>query len=193
MLASGLGLPSGSGLIVSDVAPGSPAAAAGFSPGDIVEKIDGVSVESLTLARLYLQLFALRSGQIIRFKLKRADGPFTVDVTAVDLPHACERAALVDASATLVESLGIIGLTVDAGLGAQLRIPSGVVVAVRVERPHVPDGVLAQGDVIHSVNGVAVSTPEALRSAVDRIEQRGAVVLQVERDGQLTYVAFERE
>jgi len=193
LLASGLALPAAAGLIVSDVAPGSPAAAAGFVPGDIVEKIDGTPVESLTLARLYLRLFSLRAGETIRFKLKRPDGPFTVDVTAVDVPHACERATLVDASATLVESLGILGLPVDAGLGAQLRISSGVVVAVRVDRPHVPDGVLAQGDVIHAVNGVAVATPEALRSAVDRIEQRGAVVLQVERDGQLTYVAFERE
>ncbi len=193
LLASGLALPAAAGLIVSDVAPGSPAAAAGFVPGDIIEKIDGIPVESLTLARLYLQLFSLRAGQTTRFKLKRADGPFTVDVTAVDLPHACERATLVDASATLVETLGILGLPVDADLGAHLRIPSGVVVAVRVDRPHVPDGVLAQGDVIHAVNGVAVSTPQALRSAVDRIEPRAAVVLQVERDGQLSYVAFERE
>jgi S1-C subfamily serine protease len=105
----------------------------------------------------------------------------------------CERATLVDASATLVESLGILGIPVDAGTAAQLRVPSGVVVAVRVDRPHVPDGVLSQGDVIHAVNGRSVSTPEALRSAVDEVGPRGAIVLQVERDGQLTYVAFERE
>jgi serine protease Do len=193
LLASGLALPSDAGLIISDVTPGSPAAAAGLTPGDIVEKIDGIPAESLTLARLYLQLYSLRVGQTIRFKVRRPDGPFTVDITAAEVPHTCERVALVDAGATLVESLGILGLPVDARMAAQLRVPSGVAVAVRVDRPHMPEGVLAQGDVIHAVNGVAVSTPEALRSAVERIEPRGAVVLQVERDGQLTYVSFERE
>lgn len=193
LIASGLSLPADSGLIISDVVPGSPAAEAGLKPGDIIEKIDGTRVEGLTMARFYLQLYSLRAGQTIRFKVQRADGPFTVDVTAVDVPHVCERATLVDASATLVESLGILGIPVDAGTAAQLRVPSGVVVAVRVDRPRVPDGVLSQGDVIHAVNGRSVSTPEALRSAVDEVGPRGAIVLQVERDGQLTYVAFERE
>jgi serine protease Do len=192
LIASGLSLAADDGLIISDVAPGSPAAEAGLRPGDIIEKIDGTKVGGLTMARFYFRLYSLRTGQTIRFKVQRADGPFTVDVAAVDVPHVCERMTLVDASRSLVESLGILGTPVDAGTAAQLRVPSGVVVAVRVDRPHVPDGVLSQGDIIHAVNGQAVSTPEALRSAVDRVEPRGAIVLQVERDGQLTYVAFER-
>ena len=35
--------------------------------------------------------------------------------------------------------------------------------------------------------------PSELRDAVEGVPARGAVVLQIERDGRLEYVAFERE
>jgi hypothetical protein len=38
-----------------------------------------------------------------------------------------------------------------------------------------------------------VTTPAELRDAVAKVERRGAIVLQVERDGRLSYVAFELE
>jgi S1-C subfamily serine protease len=42
---------------------------------------------------------------------------------------------------------------------------------------------LSDGDVIHSVNGVAVSDLQELRAALDALNPRTSVVLQIERDG----------
>jgi S1-C subfamily serine protease len=52
---------------------------------------------------------------------------------------------------------------------------------------------LSAGDVIHSVNGAVVSNLEELRAALDALKSRTPVVLQIERDGLLSFVAFELE
>src|SRR5262249_8587903 len=74
-----------------------------------------------------------------------------------------------------------------------LRLASGVIVAMRVGSTEIPDGMLEKGDVIHAVNGIPVSTPEGLRTALTRVAAHGAVVLQIERAGQFSYGAFERD
>jgi serine protease Do len=198
IVAAGLSLPPEAGLIVSDVVPGSPAAAAGLQTGDVLVAIDRTPLQTWTLARFYLQLFSLKAGQSLSFDgLRGAErGAFAATVIAADSPHICERATLLDTGAALVSPLGILGVSIDESLADRLpalRVPSGVVVAARVDSERGPGDLLEKGDVIHAVNGVAVSSVDALRTAVDRIEPRGAVVLQIERDGQLTYVAFERD
>jgi S1-C subfamily serine protease len=52
---------------------------------------------------------------------------------------------------------------------------------------------LSAGDVIHSVNGVLVSNLQELRAALDALNPHTSVVLQIEREGVLTFVAFELE
>jgi S1-C subfamily serine protease len=55
-----------------------------------------------------------------------------------------------------------------------------------------PDGPEA-GDVIYAINGVSIRGLAELRSAVDKLAQGDAIVVQVERGGQLRYLAFEIE
>jgi serine protease Do len=73
-----------------------------------------------------------------------------------------------------------------------LRLPTGVVVTAQLESPPTRRGLLARGDVIHEVNGSPITTPTALREAIDRAPPQTAIVLQVERGRQLTYVVFDR-
>jgi S1-C subfamily serine protease len=64
------------------------------------------------------------------------------------------------------------------------------VVTALIDGPNAPRGLLERGDVIHEINGSPVATPTDLREALGH----GAappVVLQVERNGQLTYVALD--
>ena len=117
----------------------------------------------------------------------------SVSLNEVLFAPGAGQSAFVEIKATTRSSLE--GLTLSSESGETLNFPPEID-ALSPDRflLIVFDGEnRVEGDVIHAVNGFPVSTPEALRSAVDRIEQRGAVVLQVERDGQLTYVAFERE
>jgi S1-C subfamily serine protease len=52
---------------------------------------------------------------------------------------------------------------------------------------------LSPGDVIHSINTTAVNNMDDLRNAVRPLKFGDAVVLQIERDSKLEYVAFEFE
>jgi serine protease Do len=196
LIADGLGLPAGSGLIAADVVPDGPAAAAGFQIGDVITSIDGQRVEGMTLPRLYPLLYSLHDGEEVAIEARRGDGTVTAKVRAVGIPHVCERAES-ETRPTLVEPLGILGLQIDDDLAAKLdglRVASGVIVAMRVgSTTEVPEGMLAKGDVIHAVNGIPVSTPEGLRTALNRVGPHGAVVLQIERAGQLSFVAYERD
>src|SRR6266478_475904 len=68
-LAAGLKLPGDWGVIVSDVAPGSPADAAGLKVQDIITGIDGRPVDNLP--SLGTRLFMRRGGEKIKLSVLR--------------------------------------------------------------------------------------------------------------------------
>jgi serine protease Do len=74
-----------------------------------------------------------------------------------------------------------------------LRIPSGVVVVGRAADLTIPDTGVQTGDIIHSVNTTPIDSVDSLRAAVRPLRTNDPVVLQVERDGGLLYLAFEME
>jgi serine protease Do len=197
LMASGLRLPAGATLIAANVATGSPADEAGLRAGDVISAIDGTPVANLTLAQLYVRLYGLHGGQEVKIDGLRGNDPVTFSATAVEIPHLCDRQGLLDVRSALIEPLGILATSRDS---LEDPPPSeddaaapGVVVSARVETGKRSDVPLERGDVIRAVNGDSVATPAALREAVERVPLRGAIVLQVERDGRLEYVAFERE
>ncbi|HEV2732244.1 MAG TPA: PDZ domain-containing protein, partial [Terriglobales bacterium] len=49
------------------------------------------------------------------------------------------------------------------------------------------------GDIIHALNDTPIESVEQLRSALHQLTSGDAVVLQVERQGKLQYVAFDME
>jgi S1-C subfamily serine protease len=55
------------------------------------------------------------------------------------------------------------------------------------------DGGLAAGDVIYSVNKTPVQNLSALRALINALKPGDPVVLQLERRGELMYVAFSIE
>ena len=55
------------------------------------------------------------------------------------------------------------------------------------------DGQLAVADVIYAVNRTPVSGLAELRSVLDALKEGDPVVLQLERDGELMYLAFTLE
>ena len=90
-----------------------------------------------------------------------------------------------------VAPLGIMAAAFrDPARGTQASVPTGVLVT-RVSRSAGAHELLA-GDVIYSVNGHGVSTPENLTAALQAVG-RAALVLQIERDGRRAYVAMRRD
>jgi S1-C subfamily serine protease len=70
-------------------------------------------------------------------------------------------------------------------------MPSGVIVVARALEPSAADNSLVTGDVIHAVNGVSISSHQSLRAALDAMKPGSAVVLQVEHDSKLRFLAFQ--
>src|SRR6266550_3462124 len=191
-VAAALKLPSDRGVIVSDVAPGSPADAAGLKVQDIITSIDGRPADNLP--SLGTPLFMRRGGEHINLGILRGSERRTFDVPVVELPHDFDRLAdLADPDKSLVSKLGIVGLEIDPKIAASLpglRVSSGVIVAAKAADSSV-DTSLSAGDVIHAINGAQVETMAALRSSLDRLSSNTPVVLQIEREGKLMFVSFE--
>ena len=194
LIQQGLGLATDTGLLVSDVAPGSTADRAGVRRGDVIMAIDGERVERLTMAWVYLHMFNLQDGQVVAFDMLRGREPITARIEAVLPAHDCERVpGLIDSRENVIDSLGIIGVAFDlpATRTVGLRHGAGVMVAARLDNRDTTNVLLEQGDLIHAVNGAPVGSPAELRAMLARIERGSAVVLDVERGGQLSYLAFE--
>jgi serine protease Do len=191
-LAAGLKLPDDSGVIVSDVVPGSPADAVGLKVQDIITSIDGRPADNLP--SLGTLLFMRRGGEKIRLGVLRGAEKLSFDVLVVEAPHDVDRFAdLADPDKSLVAKLGIVGLEIDPRLAATLpglRVSSGVIVAAKAADQSVETS-LNTGDVIHALNGVQVDTMAALRSAVDHLTPNSSVALQIERNGRLMFVSFD--
>jgi serine protease Do len=194
-LAAGLGLPRDWGVVVADVSPGGPAAAAGLRPGDVIDAFDGHAIDSLPA--LTGAVFLHPVGQPVEMKVLRGDQRLTLRIDAPEAPAPDDQLAdLAVPEKGLVPRLGMIGVDLSEklqGILPPLRVPSGVVVAARTVGAAGAASGLQPGDVLHAVNRTSVESLADLRRAVDAIRPGDPIVLQVERQGRLNYLAFELE
>jgi serine protease Do len=192
-LARGLGLPQDHGVILSDVVPGGPAARAGLRIGDIVLTLDRRPMENARQLEVNLYRFAV--GETVTLEVRRGLATFTALVTIVERLEDPDRfAGLVTPERNLIPKLGVLGIEIDSDLRKllpTLRGEAGVVVASRAT--FAPSDGPEPGDVIYAVNGVSVRGLSELRAAMDDLRKGDPVVLHVERDSRLRYVALEVE
>ena len=193
-IARGLGLSQDSGALVSDVLPGTPAAAAGLEARDIIVSIDDEPVDGVP--RLAFQFFTRSAGDRLKLGVRRGSATRTVELTVTERVHDFDRLTdLIDPEKSLVARLGILAVDITdktAQLASSLRTPSGVVVVGHTkELAELTDTGLMTGDAIHGINGSPVLSVDDLRAAVDRLKPRSAVVLHIERNGQMTFLGFE--
>jgi serine protease Do len=194
ILADGLALPQDFGVIVADVIPGGPADVADLHVQDIVESVDGRPVESLPV--LAFQLFTHGAGDQLSLGIRRGTGRLTLNLTLVEAAHGVDQLSeMMDPATSSVPRLGVVGIEVTDGRVGELpvarRVPSGVLVGARIPAATVVDVPLSAGDVIHAVNGRPVTSIEGLRKAVDSLASHASLVLQVERNGALTYLSCQ--
>jgi len=189
-LAAGLGLSRKSGVMVSDVTPGGAAEAAGLQITDVIAAVDGRPVDSVPM--LWLELGRYAGGDVLPIEVVRGAKTVRVTLTVEERPHPIDDlAGLADPEASAIGKLGIFGIDVGAdtaSLVGDLRIPSGVLVAAKMRLSPGNAVPLTPGDVVHAVNGVSVRSVDALRVLVEDAKADSELILQVERNGQLTFV-----
>jgi serine protease Do len=194
-LADGLKLAQHWGVIVADVKPDGPAAAAGLQVQDIVLAADDRRIE--TLPGLSSALYLHRLDQVMKLEILRGDQKKTLYVPAIE--HRDQMDQLFDAAdpdKSLVPRLGILATDITGDLRnliGTLRISSGVIVLGRAADLITPDTGLQTGDVIHALNTTSITSMDGLRAAVVALKTGDPVVLQVERSDGLTYLSFEME
>ena len=194
-LAEALHLSQHWGVIVADVKPDGPAAAAGLQIQDIILRADERRIE--TLPSLSAALYLHRIDQVVKLEILRGNERKTLYIPAIE--HHDQMDQLLDAvnpENSLVARLGVLAITLTSDLRSQLgslRIPSGVVVVGRAADLIMPDTGLEAGDIIHQLNMKPIDSVDTLRAALSELKSGDPVVLQVERDGGLMYVSFELE
>jgi serine protease Do len=194
-LTQALGLPADTGVIVSDVFPDSPAAGAGLKIGDVIVGLDGLPVQNVAL--FTLGLYLVNTGDTASLKVLRGDKKLDLTVPVFEPPDDLAHISdLADPTKDIIPRLGILGVTITRDIANQLgdlRIPSGVLVASIVDDRLAVDSGLEEGDIIHSLNHVSVTSVESLRAEFNKLQPGQAAAMQVERSGKLTYVTFEME
>ena len=193
ILAAAMNLPHSYGVIVSDVQPDSPALAAGVRIGDILLTVDGRMADSVPYVSF--RLMSVSDGDKVHLEVLRGQEKLAFDVPVHERSDSMDQiTALADPEKNLVRSLGIVGIEIDkkiAAMAPELRDPFGIIVAARsTEGGGVP---LTTGDVIRTLNGQPMTTLERLRSTLQGLPSGAPVVLQIQREERLLYVAFTLE
>jgi serine protease Do len=194
-MAEGLGLSRSWGVIVSDVIPGGPAGTAGLKVGDIIVSADDRPVDTLPALTAAMYLHPL--DEVMKLVVQRGDKQQVLEVPAIEHRDSMDKLMdSVDPDQSLVPRLGILAADLNEqmqSMVANLRITSGVIVIGRAADLIGPETGLKTGDVIHSVNATPVDSVDSLRAVLQGLKPSAPVVLQVERDGLLQWLAFEME
>ena len=190
-LIAGLGLKTRQGVLVEDVDPSGPAAAAGLAAGDVLVSLATEPI--YTLRDLFRVESSLSPGTSVELAVMRGPDAKLLRLTpdpAPQTPSALSAASVTEKD-NLVFRLGMYGTAltppVASALGG-LRGVSGVLVIALAGAGLPGQNALEVADVIHAVNGRPVDSVESLRSSLEAIPDGAPLVLQVERDSLLSYV-----
>ncbi|MGU7770566.1 trypsin-like peptidase domain-containing protein [Burkholderia sp. MR1-5-21] len=179
-LAAAFGLPRPAGALVNAVEPGSPAAAVGIKPGDVILQFGNRPIGRS--AELNEVAAALPPGSKAPLKLIRNRKPMTLTVTAGSAaPAGAAGTAAAGAGAEPVAALSAgggdrLGLTMHP-LTDDERRSTGLAVGMMVDDVHGPAAAagIQPGDVVLELNDTLLETPDDVAA----LEAKGGKVIAV--------------
>ena len=189
-LAAQFGVDVGQGVLVNNVFPETPAAAAGLQTGDLIVKVDGKAVESpQQLQGIVEQLDAgkpydftnLRDGEEMTLDVKVASMPSDYGTTVVAKQGGEEEKK---SEAATFDDLGLevspLGGDVREQLGFDEQVTGVVITKVEAGSPAQMAG-LDAGIVIERVGKTSVGSVDDFRKAVEAAKEKGKDVLLLVR------------
>jgi serine protease Do len=193
VMAAGFGLAQARGVIIADVDESGPAGEAGLQVGDVILSMDGKPVENVRQFGTNLYRHAIDAK--VTLEVLRGSEKLTASVPVVERPDDPSRfLEMADPQRNLVGRLDILGIDIDANVASvlgRLRMRSGVLVAAMTADAASPGDRFLPGDVIHAVDRTPITSLAELRAAVADLKDGDPLVVQIERDGNLQFVAFE--
>jgi S1-C subfamily serine protease len=119
-----------------------------------------------------------------------------LEIQVAERRDEVHRVADLDPEGNLIGKLGIVGVAINKNISDELpglRMASGVIVAARAAYAAAVETGLQSGDIIHAMNRIDIISLDGLRQALDKLKTGDPVVLQIERQGKLMYLAFDME
>jgi serine protease Do len=169
------------GAVIGSVTPGSPAAAAGLQPGDVILREGNRTIRNPF--DWQAALLDLRVGSPAKLHIKRGLRELDVDVNVADLPEVTAPKVQV------LRELELVSVTPAIASERGLRNATGALV-YRVS-PMIADQTgLQQGDVILQINNSRIASAQDVAKAIDYYGSRTYLQLVVERQGQLYMTRF---
>ncbi|NEX46916.1 Do family serine endopeptidase [Pseudotabrizicola algicola] len=184
-LAAAMNLARPDGVLLVDLHPESPFAAAGLRAGDVVLSVAGAPTN--TPQEMMFRLAALGVGATVPVTYLDEEGTQTVEVTLIAAPETPARDPL-----TITENVALRGLSVariNPALIAELGLAmesSGV--AVTQVRDLAAQVGLRPGDVLLAINERPVTLPQDVAEAAREPTRRWAI--DVNRGGQIVRLRF---
>jgi Do/DeqQ family serine protease len=179
-MAESLGLSSPSGTLISALHPASPLKKAGAKLGDVIMSMNGKAIRNAE--EMKFRMATLPLGEIVDVGLYRDGKERVLKVKTIAPPDEPPR------EETLLETGLFAGATVvniNPAVIAEhdwLRHDDSGVVITEIRSPSVAARFLQPGDIIQSVNGIAIKTVQELKKAVNARVPGWNVIFS--RDGQ---------
>ena len=189
--------PNGDGALVASVAPHSPAAKAGFQPGDVITAVNGQNVTNPSdLAADIANINPTDKANITFTRNGKQQQTTAVVETMPNDPNASFQQGGGNNTPNAAQAqLGLSVAPLTPTLRSQLNLPDDatgtVIVGVKQNSPADQAG-LQPGDLLVGVGATDVSTPDQAIAAVKAARHSGAdvVALRIVRQGQALFVGL---
>jgi S1-C subfamily serine protease len=169
--------------------------AAGLQVQDIVLAIDDRPILGLPdfMAALYLH----PADQVLKIDVLRGTRRISFNIPVkVHHDKLDELSELPDLQKSLLRELSVFVTDLDGSVRSVLasaRSESGIVVVAQVAGSRTVDTGLKTGDIIRAIGRTPLQTVSQLQAIVRELKPGDPIVLQVERNGKLQYLAFEMD
>jgi serine protease Do len=194
-IAASIGRTEATGALIVEPQPNGPAAEAGLQPGDAVLAVNGQPIDDTR--DLATTIAGLDPGATAALTVWRNGAETEINVTLGTLPAQQQQASVREQtprrpSAPIPSTIDEFGLGLAPAQGGD-----GVRIASVADGGEAAQSGLEPGDVILSVGGTPVSTPEDVTAAIAAAKEQGlgAVLLRVQSGQNTGFVAlsFERQ
>jgi serine protease Do len=171
-IARSLRLSSSSGIIVADVAKGSPAEVSGIRRGDIITAINGKTISNSISMRFIVS--EILPGTRVNVTVIRSGKAYNIPVTVGNLA----KAAVHGQTYTVTDNRFLGGLTakqIDQAARDTMNIPasvSGVIITDIKENSAAESTGLAEGDIIIKLGSTSIKTLADFKKAVSSLTGR---------------------
>lgn len=188
-LAESFNLDKPGGALIASVAKDSPAEAAGLQSGDIVVSFNGHEVESS--GKLPPLVGAVAAGETVPVGLLRNGEAIDLDVTIGELDTGDREQAQPLADNSQTSPLGIVVADVGEKEKRALDISGGVVISSVEPRSPAASAGLQPGDIILSINQVAIDDTDGFASIVSDLPTGKSFPVLVQRGNSALFRALQ--